>query len=184
MNNACHEARAAGRSRLRHRKLKGFLEHYDALVTAALAANPKPVEHKRDYLERKSYDLAATLEKLRCSRGTCGCRSRITTRKHHFAWQTQEDKRLLPSRGTRRVLRDDPLLHRDRWQARARGARCPWATVPTRRLDATRDNMTTLARVMRDTAEDAANSLHNRDHLALCEPGRALQRNLCRLSRG
>ena len=65
MNNACHEARAAGRQRLSRRKLKRFLERYDALVTAALAANPKPVGRERDYLERKSYNLAAALGKLR-----------------------------------------------------------------------------------------------------------------------
>ena len=60
-NEACHAARAQGKERLGRRALGDFLSSYDALVDAGLAANPEPVGRKRDYLERKSYNIAVAL---------------------------------------------------------------------------------------------------------------------------
>jgi transposase len=60
-NRACHAARAARRPSLEDDELADFLSSYDALVEAGLAANPKPVNRKRDYLERKSYNIAVAL---------------------------------------------------------------------------------------------------------------------------
>ena len=37
------------------------MSSYDALVAAGLAANPEPSGRKRDYLERKSYNIAVAL---------------------------------------------------------------------------------------------------------------------------
>ncbi len=66
MNDAAHDARAAGRSRLGRRKLEGFLERYDSLVDAGLGVNPEPPAGlKRDYLERKSYNLVCALCELK-----------------------------------------------------------------------------------------------------------------------
>jgi transposase len=60
-NTACHMARADGKKRLGKTALADFLCSYDALVETGLAANPKPVGRKRDYLERKSYNIAVAL---------------------------------------------------------------------------------------------------------------------------
>lgn len=60
-NKACHAARAQGKEHLSRRALAAFLSSYDALVTAGLAANPEPVGRKRDYLEKKSYNIAVAL---------------------------------------------------------------------------------------------------------------------------
>jgi transposase len=60
-NKACHAARAAGKKRLPKKVLADFLSSYDALVAAGLAANPEPSGRKRDYLERKSYNIAVAL---------------------------------------------------------------------------------------------------------------------------
>ena len=65
MNDAAHEARAAGRSSLSRRKLQDFLARYDAFVEQGLAANPAPEKRERDSLERKSYNLALALRDLR-----------------------------------------------------------------------------------------------------------------------
>lgn len=66
MNAACYAAREAGRRRLGRRQLQGFMARYDALVAAGLAANPTPpAGRSRDYLERKSYNLASALRDLR-----------------------------------------------------------------------------------------------------------------------
>ena len=64
-NDACHAAREAGRTRLGRRRLEDFMARYDALVEQGLAANPEPVGRPRDYLERKSYNLAKALGDLR-----------------------------------------------------------------------------------------------------------------------
>jgi transposase len=45
--------------------LKTFLARYDAIVEEGLSANPAPCNRKRDYLERKSYNLVAALKKLK-----------------------------------------------------------------------------------------------------------------------
>ena len=60
-NRACHAARAAGKRVLEPDVLAGFLSSYDALVEAGLAANPKPPHRKRNYLEKKSYNIAVAL---------------------------------------------------------------------------------------------------------------------------
>lgn len=64
-NKACHEARSRGNKRLGRRVLADFLSSYDALVAAGLAANPAPVGRKRDYLEKKSYNIAVALRDRR-----------------------------------------------------------------------------------------------------------------------
>lgn len=64
-NTACHAARAAGKKRLTRRVLADFFTAYDALVEAAFAANPEPVGRKRNYLERKSYNVAVALRDRR-----------------------------------------------------------------------------------------------------------------------
>ena len=60
-NKACHQARAKGRKRLGATELAAFLSSYDALVKAGLEANPDPVGRKRNYLEKKSYNIAVAL---------------------------------------------------------------------------------------------------------------------------
>ena len=64
-NKACHAARAAGKTRLGRKALADFLSSYDALVEAGLAANPKPVGRKRNYCEKKSYNVAVALRDRR-----------------------------------------------------------------------------------------------------------------------
>jgi len=64
-NKACHEARAAGKKRLGTRELAAFLSSYDAIVSAGLAVNPDPVGRKRNYLEKKSYNIAIALRDRR-----------------------------------------------------------------------------------------------------------------------
>ena len=65
MNDAAHEARAKGRTRLSARRLEGFSARYDAIVAQGMAANPAPVGRDRDYLERKSFNLVVALETLK-----------------------------------------------------------------------------------------------------------------------
>jgi hypothetical protein len=60
-NKACHAARAGRRKRLGRTEVAAFLSSYDALVKAGLAANPDPVGRKRNYLEKKSYNIAVAL---------------------------------------------------------------------------------------------------------------------------
>ena len=64
-NEACHAARAKGRQHLGKKALAEFLSAYDALVEAGLAANPKPENRERNYLERKSYNVAVALRDRR-----------------------------------------------------------------------------------------------------------------------
>jgi transposase len=58
VNDACEAARARGKKALGSAIKRFFTARYDALVTAALAANPEPVGRKRNALERRSYNLA------------------------------------------------------------------------------------------------------------------------------
>ncbi|MGH9029274.1 MAG: IS66 family transposase [Acidimicrobiales bacterium] len=60
-NEACHRARAEMKDRLDEQELACFLSSYDALVEEGLAANPVPQNRKRNYLERKSYNIAVAL---------------------------------------------------------------------------------------------------------------------------
>jgi len=65
MNDAAHLARANGATALSPRVLKDFLARYDAIVERGLGANPAPIGRKRDYLERKSFNLVSALHKLK-----------------------------------------------------------------------------------------------------------------------
>jgi transposase len=58
INNACHQARDHGEDSLPAGLRRKFSKRYDALVAAGLAANPEPTHRKRDYLERRSFNLA------------------------------------------------------------------------------------------------------------------------------
>ena len=65
MNDATHAARDAGKKRLSKTKLDGFFARYDALVAVGLSANPATEHHRRNYLERDSYNIACALRDLR-----------------------------------------------------------------------------------------------------------------------
>lgn len=65
MNAAAHDARDRGDSTLAPQLLADFLARYDAIVANGLSANPAPLHGGRDYLERKSFNLVAALEKLK-----------------------------------------------------------------------------------------------------------------------
>ena len=65
MNNAAHDARSIGATRLSPSLLKGVLARYDSIVEQGLSANPAPRNRERDYLERKSFNLVAALENLK-----------------------------------------------------------------------------------------------------------------------
>jgi transposase len=59
INTACETARAVGHKKLAPSARRAFTARYDALVAQALAANPNPpAGRKRDYLQRRSYNLA------------------------------------------------------------------------------------------------------------------------------
>jgi transposase len=58
INVACDTARDQGRKALGVTVKQAFNARFDALVAAALAANPEPVGRKRNPLERDSYNLA------------------------------------------------------------------------------------------------------------------------------
>lgn len=58
INAACDDARARGLKQLAPVHQRAFAARYDTLVAAATAANPEPAHRKRDYLERRSHNLA------------------------------------------------------------------------------------------------------------------------------
>jgi hypothetical protein len=59
INTACGDARLAGHAKLAPTLVRAFTARYDTLVAAGLAANPDPAHgRRRDYHERKSYNLA------------------------------------------------------------------------------------------------------------------------------
>lgn len=58
INAACDDARLRGLKQLAPVRQRGFATRYDDLVTQALAANPEPQHRKRDYVERRSFNLA------------------------------------------------------------------------------------------------------------------------------
>ena len=59
INAACERARLVGHRALAPALQRGFAKHYDTLVADGLAANPEPASgRKRNYLERRSYNLA------------------------------------------------------------------------------------------------------------------------------
>ena len=65
MKTAAKDARVAGKKRLGAKVLSSYLEKYDRIVTAGLAANPDPVGRKRNYVERESYNLVCALRDLK-----------------------------------------------------------------------------------------------------------------------
>jgi transposase len=65
MNNAAHDARDAGATRLSPNLIKTFLARYDCIIEQGLLANPAPLHRERDYVERRSYNLVAALERLK-----------------------------------------------------------------------------------------------------------------------
>jgi transposase len=62
INNACDAACDQGRKALGATVKRAFTARFDALVDAALAANPEPVGRKRNPLERQSYNLAVAFQ--------------------------------------------------------------------------------------------------------------------------
>jgi len=59
INKACDQARLAGHLRLAPTLVRDFTARYDTHVADSLAANPDPASgRKRNYYERKSYNLA------------------------------------------------------------------------------------------------------------------------------
>jgi transposase len=59
INQACDNARARGLKALGPNQRRAFTTRYNTLVAQGLAANPEPASgRKRDYLERRSYNLA------------------------------------------------------------------------------------------------------------------------------
>jgi transposase len=58
INTACDDARRRGRRQLAPHHQRAFAARFDALVADGVAANPEPpAGHKRDYLQRRSYNL-------------------------------------------------------------------------------------------------------------------------------
>ncbi len=73
MNDAAHAARQRGASTLGRRKLKAFLDSYDALVKEGLDANPPLVSRERNSLERESYNLVLALRNRRSEATRFAC---------------------------------------------------------------------------------------------------------------
>jgi transposase len=59
INNACHAARNRGDAELPKVLRRRFSKRYDELVAMGLTANPEPKHRKRDYLERRSFNLVS-----------------------------------------------------------------------------------------------------------------------------
>jgi transposase len=60
INRACEDARTRGLKSLAPTSQRSFAARYDTLVAAGLAANPDPAAgRKRDYYERRSFNLVA-----------------------------------------------------------------------------------------------------------------------------
>ncbi|MGH2855147.1 MAG: IS66 family transposase [Solirubrobacteraceae bacterium] len=59
INTACESARQRGLKQLAPALQRGFAARYDALVNEGVAANPEPAFRKRDYLERRSFNLVS-----------------------------------------------------------------------------------------------------------------------------
>jgi transposase len=67
INTACDDARRRGVRSLAANRQRAFAARYDELVAAGLAANPEPEHRKRDYLERKSFNLVTAFKTHRRS---------------------------------------------------------------------------------------------------------------------
>lgn len=59
INTACEEARQRGLKQLAPTRQRAFATRYDTLVAQGMAANPEPTHAKRDYLERRSFNLVS-----------------------------------------------------------------------------------------------------------------------------
>jgi transposase len=57
INAACEDARLRGLKQLAPAHQRAFAARYDDLVAEGLAANPEPEHRKRDYVERRSFNL-------------------------------------------------------------------------------------------------------------------------------
>lgn len=57
INNSCHAARDRGEPSLPASQRRRFSRRYDELVAMGIAANPEPQHRRRDYLERRSFNL-------------------------------------------------------------------------------------------------------------------------------
>jgi transposase len=57
INAACEDARLRGLKQLAPAHQRTFAARYDDLVVQGLAANPEPEHRKRDYVERRSFNL-------------------------------------------------------------------------------------------------------------------------------
>lgn len=57
INAACEDARLRGLRQLAPAHQRAFAQRYDDLVAQGLAANPEPEHRKRDYVERRSFNL-------------------------------------------------------------------------------------------------------------------------------
>jgi transposase len=66
INRSCDSARARGLSALPTSQRRAFTARFNTLVTQGLTANPDP-GRKRDYLERRSYNLAVAFDTHRTS---------------------------------------------------------------------------------------------------------------------
>ena len=92
VNDAAHAARQRGASTLGRRKLKAFLDSYDALVREGLDANPPLVSRERNSLERESYNLVLALRNRRSEATRFACDlsvpSRTTKPNAASAWRS------------------------------------------------------------------------------------------------
>ena len=57
INNACHAARQGGEEKLPASMRRRFSRRYDELVATGFASNPEPKYRKRNYVERRSFNL-------------------------------------------------------------------------------------------------------------------------------
>lgn len=68
INRACDDARRRGLKQLAPHRQRAFAARYDTVVAQGIAANPEPPSgRKRDYLQRRSHNLAATFNTHRRS---------------------------------------------------------------------------------------------------------------------
>ena len=67
INTACHAARERGEERLPASVRRRFSTRYDELVATGLAANPEPRYRKRNYVERRSFNLVSAFSAHKAS---------------------------------------------------------------------------------------------------------------------
>lgn len=67
INAACEDARLRGLKQLAPAHQRAFARRYDDLVAQGLVANPEPEHRKRDYVERRSFNLVTAFSTHRRS---------------------------------------------------------------------------------------------------------------------